>query len=151
MSRQDLRCITLPVLSFRWDGKSVFSLGCLALHFLSMFFHSAHSSPLMHLPTHLCPVFPTAPSAPHLPYSTLLALSSSVFILPWLYHFVLVIPTALPCPQRPSHFLLLPPASLGSLAISAGGNPAEHFPTTRSSDRCPNLYVSTACHAQGTW
>lgn len=76
------------------------SPGPLGLHFLSMFC-SAYSSQLMHLPTHLYPLFPTAPSAPHLPYSTLLALSSSAFILPWL--------PVCPCD---SHGLALPSAPL---------------------------------------
>lgn len=131
MSRQDLKDITLPVLSFT-QGLEKRLPSCPPFSF-----HVFLLNLLMHLPTHVSSLFPVTPSAPHLPHSTILSVSSSSPIFPWFYHSVLLIPTASPCPQHPSHFLLLPLASL----LFADRNPAECFPTTCSSDRCCKLHV----------
>lgn len=144
-----MRCITLLVLlSFKWRWEKCFPSW---LSGPPLSFHILLLSPLLSTdaPSYL-------PLIPHSSFSSLPSIlhssvSSSSSILPWLYHFVLVIPTALPCPQHPSHFLLLPLASLGSGAISAGGNPTEHFPTTCSPDQCPNSDGRTMSHVQGTW
>lgn len=102
-------------------------LSCLPLHFLSMFFCSAHSSSLMHLPAHPCPLFPMAPSAPHLPYSTVLPLSSSgcpslaLPLCPCDSHGLAV-------PSAPSHFLLLPLPSLTPLLSLQTETPLSIFP-----------------------
>lgn len=112
--------VTLPVPSFTWGLEERLPTWPLT------FFHVLLLSPLTHLPTHLCPLLPMG--IPRLPYSPPLALSSSSSVFPCIYHFVLLLPTASPCPQHPSRFLLLPPTSLLSAALSPAETPLRIFP-----------------------
>lgn len=119
---------------------------CLPLHFLFMFFCSAHSFPLMNHPAHPCPSFPMVPSTPHVPYSALLPLSfpGVTTLSLWFPRPCCALSTlSLPPPPPPR-----PPQPDPAAVCAVCRKPRRAF--SHHSEQCPGSNVSTLCHAQGT-